>query len=188
MDLLHILLIAVGLAMDAFAVSVAEGMALERLTGRHTFRVAVHFGGFQAVMPLLGWLGGMGLRRWVSAYDHWVAFGLLFFLGCKMLADAFRRDRTERRAPSGGGRLIVLSLATSLDALAVGVSLAMLRIRILAPALIIGVVTGLLCAGGVWLGDRAGARLGRWAEVFGGVVLCAIGVEILWRHLAGPGL
>ena len=188
MDLLSILFVAVGLAMDAFAVSVAEGMALERLTGGHVLRVALHFGGFQAIMPVVGWLGGMGLRRWVSAYDHWVAFGLLFFLGCKMLVGAFWRGGTERRPPSTGGRLIALSLATSLDAFAVGVSLAMLRIRILGPALIIGLVTGLLCAGGVWLGDRAGARLGRWAEVLGGAVLCGIGLEILWRHLGGSGL
>ena len=181
-----LLLIAVGLAMDAFAVSVAEGMALQEARHAHTARVALHFGVFQALMPVLWWWAGGSLRSFVGAFDHWVAFGLLMLIGGKMIADTFLGFETGRvRTPSRGARLIVLSFATSIDAMAVGVSLAMLGIRVWEPALVIGLVTGALCALGVHLGDRVGTRLERRAELLGGVALCLIGVEILLQHLLG---
>jgi len=186
MDLLHILFVAVGLAMDAFAVSVAEGIALHKVTRTHTVRMAASFGAFQGAMPVIGWFAGAGLRTYIGAFDHWVAFGLLVLIGGKMLADAlFGFETGELRSPSRGWRLIGLSIATSIDALAVGVSLAMLQEQIWEPAIIIGVVTGIICAIGVQMGDRVGSRLGRWAEVVGGCVLCLIGVRILMVHLGG---
>ena len=181
-----LLLIAVGLAMDAFAVSVAEGVALQEVTHGHTARVALHFGFFQALMPVLGWLAGNSLHSFVGAFDHWVAFGLLMLIGGKMIADTFLGFETGHvRQPTRGARLILLSIATSIDALAVGVSLAMLNITVWGPALVIGIVTGVLCAIGIRLGDRIGGRLKRGAELAGGVVLCLIGVEILLKHVAG---
>lgn len=184
MSLLQVLLIAVGLAADAFAVSVAEGIALRRATPGHTLRVSLHFGAFQAIMPVLGWFLGRSLLRIMGALDHWVAFGLLVLIGGKMLADTlFRFETGEPREPSRGARLLALSVATSVDALAVGMSLAMLRVRIWEPAAIIGVVTGVLCAVGIQAGDRVGSRLGRWAEACGGVMLCLIGVKILYDHI-----
>jgi len=184
-----LLLIAIGLAMDAFAVSVAEGIALEKLTPGHAARVAIHFGFFQAAMPVVGWLAGTSLRMLIGGLDHWVAFGLLMLLGGKMIADALTGFETNRaRPPSRGARLIVLSVATSIDALAVGVSLAMLGVRIWGPALVIGVVTGALCAVGIRLGDRVGARLERRAELVGGVILCIIGTRILLDHLLHAGV
>lgn len=184
MNILQILLIAVGLAMDAFAVSVAEGVALRRATNVHTLRVSLHFGAFQGAMPVIGWLAGTSLRSFIGAWDHWIAFGLLTLIGGKMVADALRGSRESgSREPSRGVRLLVLSIATSVDALAVGISLAMLRVHIWLPAVIIGIVTGALCAAGVQMGDRIGPRLGRWSELCGGIILCFIGAKILWDHL-----
>ncbi len=180
MNPIHILLIAVGLSADAFAVSVAEGVALHKVTRNHVLRISLHFGLFQAAMPILGWLAGTGLRQFVAAWDHWVAFGILTFIGGKMLLDVlFKFETGEARAPSSGGRLILLSVATSIDALAVGISLSMLEVRIWWPAVTIGVVTGILCAVGIDLGDRIGTKLGRWAEAAGGTILCLLGANIL---------
>jgi putative Mn2+ efflux pump MntP len=189
MGAVQIVLIAVGLSMDAFAVSVAEGMALRQVDRAHMLRVALHFGGFQALMPVAGWLAGTGLHSLIGSFDHWVAFALLMAIGGKMLADAALEFESGRlRQPSRGFRLLGLAVATSIDALAVGVSLAMLRVRIWRPAAIIGGVTGLLCAAGIRMGDRIGSRLGRSAELAGGLVLCAIGLKILLDHLSGsPG-
>jgi putative Mn2+ efflux pump MntP len=186
MSLLAMVLIAVGLAMDAFAVSVAEGIAIRNVTHAHTARVALHFGLFQALMPVLGWLAGASLRSAVGPFDHWVAFGLLMLIGGKMIADTFTGFETgEPREPSTGARLLLLAFATSIDALAVGVSLAMLRVNVWEPAIVIGVVTGVLCAIGIRLGDRVGARLEHRAELMGGLVLCLIGTWILMEHLLG---
>jgi len=183
MPWLQTLLIAVGLAMDALAVSVAEGVALRKVTAGHTVRLAVHFGAFQAAMPVVGWLAGQSLVSMIGALDHWVAFVLLCGIGGKMLADAaFRFETGEPREPSRGVRLIALSVATSVDALAVGLSLGLLHVAIWEPAVIIGLVTGVLCATGIQVGDRIGSHLGRWAELCGGVILCLIGVKILAEH------
>ena len=188
MSFIALLALSVGLAMDAFAVSVAEGIVLHRVTRRHTLRLALYFGGFQAGMPVVGWLAGRTISNYVQAYDHWVAFGLLMLIGGKMLADAVWRFETDvDRPPSRGLKLLGLSIATSIDALAVGVSLAMLEVNVWWTVLWIGLVTGVLSAVGLHLGDRAGTRLERWAEVLGGVMLCGIGLEILLRHLLGTG-
>jgi len=184
MSLLQILLIAVGLAMDALAVSIAEGVALRKVTPGHTLRLSLHFGAFQGIMPIFGWLAGVSLRTFIQGVDHWIAFGLLTAIGLKMVADTlFGLETGEPREPSRGGRLLALSIATSIDALAVGISLAMLGVAVWTPAAATGLITGVLCAAGVQMGDRVGRRLGRWAELCGGVILCGIGVKMLVEHL-----
>ncbi|MEN6557224.1 MAG: manganese efflux pump MntP family protein [Thermoguttaceae bacterium] len=177
---LAILGISVGLAMDAFAVSVAAGIALDAVTPRHVFRVGFHFGLFQFLMPILGWLAGSHLAAYISRYDHWVAFALLIYVGGKMLFEAMGEKKNGGGVdPTRGWSLLTLSVATSLDALAVGVSMAMLRVSVWLPSVVIGTVTATLSAVGVTFGGRIGTRWGRWAEVAGGLVLVAIGVKVL---------
>ncbi len=185
MDLLSIFAIALALAMDAFAVALATGLALERLTGRHLFRLGFHFGLFQAMMPVIGWLAGLTVQRWIAAYDHWLAFGLLAFIGGKMIHEALDRDAAEDRRsdPTRGMNLVLLSIATSIDALAVGLTLAVLRVDVWLPALVIGLVAGILTVAGMLLGRRIGALWGPRIEVAGGLVLIGIGLKILCEHL-----
>ena len=185
MSLIRIVLIAFGVAADAFAVSVAEGVVVDRAAHRrHALRVALMFGLFQGAMPVLGWLLGIWLHALLEAIDHWVAFGLLVLIGGKMLLDAAIGVETDSRGrESRGARLLLLGLATSIDAFAVGVTLAMLGLQIWTPAIIIGVVTGMLSAIGVHAGEAIGVVLGRKAEMLGGVILIGLGVMILVEHL-----
>lgn len=184
MDWLTIFGLAVALAMDAFAVALGVGISIFPLTGRHLFRLGFHFGLFQAMMPIFGWLAGMTIQKWIFAYDHWVAFTLLSFVGGKMLYEAFQTDeKIDEKDPTRGLTLVILSLATSIDALAVGLSLAMLNISVWTPALVIGLVAGILTVVGLLLGRRCGVAWGRRVEIFGGLVLCAIGIKILFQHL-----
>lgn len=181
---LNLLGIAVGLAMDAFAVAVATGLALERVTPRHTFRLAFHFGLFQFLMPVIGWLVGRQLAESVGQWDHWVAFGLLAFVGGKMIREAFGDEEAgERSDPTRGLMLVTLSVATSLDALAVGLSIALLETPILMPSVVIGLVAGGLTMVGIRFGSRLGQRCGFWAELAGGIVLLAIGARVLFTHI-----
>ena len=183
MDWMTIFGIALALAMDAFAVALATGGVLNPLTGRHLFRLGFHFGLFQALMPIAGWLVGMALQQWISAYDHWVAFVLLAVVGGRMILEAF--DEKEDKAvsdPTRGFTMVMLSVATSIDALAVGLSLAMLRVSVWLPAAVIGVVAGVLTVIGMLLGRRLGNNWGKRVEVCGGLVLCIIGLKILLEH------
>ena len=185
MNLLTILGIAVALAMDAFAVAIATGVSLKQVSIRQTFRLAWHFGLFQALMPLIGWLLGASVQRYMQAYAHWVAFILLAVVGTNMLKEAVLRDDDEDEKPrkdaTKGMSLVMLSIATSIDALAVGLSISMLRVSIVTPAIIIGIVAGLFTIGGLHLGKKV-ARLtwlSTWAEIIGGLVLWFIGLNIL---------
>lgn len=186
MELLTLIGIAVGLAMDAFAVSIAVGLTLRQVSLRQTFRLSYHFGLFQALMPILGWLAGRSIEPWIAPFDHWVAFGLLAAIGGKMIYEALTGDAGERAArdPTRGASLVVLSVATSIDALAVGLSLAVLGVDIWYPALVIGLVALTFTAAGLHLGKRFGALLGRRMEIVGGVILVAIGLRVLLEHLA----
>ena len=179
--------IAVGLAMDAFAAAIAVSVSLGRVSRRQMFRLAWHFGLFQALMPVLGWCGGMSVEHWIRAWDHWLAFGLLAFVGGRMLASGLRpnRDAPAQLDPTRGLSLVVLSVATSIDALAVGLSFAALGVRIWLPSAIIGVTAGLMTTLGSALGSRLGDRFGRWMEVLGGGLLIAIGARIVVAHLTG---
>jgi putative Mn2+ efflux pump MntP len=175
--------IALGLAMDAFAVSLAAGAILGRVSGRQTFRLSFHFGLFQFLMPVIGWLAGRTVSGLIAAYDHWIAFALLCFIGGRMIHTAWRGDAQAYRGdPTKGLTMVALSVATSIDALAVGLSLAMLRVTIWTPSVIIGLVAAAMTAIGMHLGSQAGSRLGRRVEALGGLTLIGIGLKILIEH------
>ena len=184
--MINTLALAVALAMDAFAVSIASGVSLRTVSARQTFRLAWHFGLFQAMMPVIGWSAGFTVRSRIEAYDHWVAFALLVFVAQGMLRSAFKGESAEADAkdPTKGMTMVMLSVATSIDALAVGLSLSMINVSIWTPALIIGLVAGVFTTVGMHLGKVIGnmAQLSRWAEMTGGIVLLAIGVNILREH------
>jgi putative Mn2+ efflux pump MntP len=186
MQLFNILAIAVALAMDAFAVAIGAGITLKHISFRQNFRLAWHFGFFQAIMLVLGWSAGLLIRDWIKNYDHWVAFGLLFFVAQGMLRAAFEKEKIEeeRRDPTRGVTMVMLSVATSIDALAVGLSLSMLDVSIWTPAIIIGLVASAVTTAGMHLGKKIGTatKLGRYAEILGGSVLLIIGLNILREH------
>jgi putative Mn2+ efflux pump MntP len=184
--------LAVALAMDAFAVAIAAGICLGTIHWRQNFRLAWHFGLFQAIMPVIGWGLGLTVRDLIAAYDHWVAFGLLLFVAQNMLREAFQKDDTCERAkdPTKGLTLVMLSVATSLDALAVGLSLSVVNVSIWTPAVIIGIVACLFTTFGLHLGQRIAkaARVRQLADVLGGTVLLIIGLNILRVHGVFSGL
>jgi len=184
MDWISVVFVSFALAMDAFAVAVVAGASLDVLTARRIFRLAFHFGLFQAMMPVAGWLGGRAIHDAIQAFDHWVAFGLLALIGGRMVIGAWREETHHRKAdPTTGWHLVLLSVATSIDAFAVGLSLAVLGTPIVAPAIIIGLVTAAVTATGMALGRRIGDKWGPRIEVAGGLVLVAIGAKILAEHL-----
>jgi putative Mn2+ efflux pump MntP len=188
MDLLNIIALAIALAMDAFAVAIATGVRLKRVSLRQFFRLAWHFGLFQAMMPVMGWAAGLTVRARIERYDHWIAFGLLAFVGINMIREAFKmeEDARQKHDPTRGLTLVMLSVATSIDALAVGLTISMLKVSIWFPALVIGLVAGFFTVVGLQLGKSVGSaeRLSPVAEVLGGVVLLGIGVKILIEHKA----
>jgi putative Mn2+ efflux pump MntP len=183
---LNIVAISVALAMDAFAVSIAAGICLGKIHWRQNFRLAWHFGLFQAMMPVIGWGAGLTVRDLISRYDHWVAFGLLVFVAYGMMREAFKNDdQCERvKDPTKGFTMVMLSVATSLDALAVGLSLSMINVSIWMPAAVIGVVACLFTTIGLHLGKRIGraARIRQVADGAGALVLLLIGLNILREH------
>lgn len=178
------MLIAIGLALDAFAAAVGCGLKARPLSFRYALRIAFFFGLFQALMPMLGWGAGRSLERLIAACDHWIAFLLLVGVGGKMIYESLR----DHGRSAGGNqvslkRLLLLALATSLDALAVGISLAFLKEDIVCPSLIIGAVTFALSFGGVWLGSRFGHIFENKLEMLGGLILIGIAVKILLSHI-----
>ena len=182
----EILIIAVGLAMDAFAVSVAAATSGKLSGKRATFRLSFHFGLFQGMMPVIGWFAGVKIAHLIAAVDHWVAFGLLLFVGGRMVISAFSLEtETFSRDPSRGMSLVILSVATSIDALAVGLSLAMIQTGIWYPAVMIGIVTAVLSVIGIRAGKYFGKKFGPRMELIGGVILIGIGLKILLGDLAG---
>ena len=186
MTLFNILLIAVALAMDAFAVSIAAGMTLGQISFRQRFRLSWHFGFFQAAMPVLGWGFGITIHAFIKNFDHWTAFVLLSFVGINMIRESFETEEagSGRKDPTKGASLVMLSVATSIDALAVGLSLAVLQVSIWGPALIIGIVAGGFTLFGMWMGEKLASarRLSKIAERIGGAVLLLIGFKILYEH------
>lgn len=186
MDISNILALAFALAMDAFAVSMAVGLSLKEVSFRQTFRLSYHFGLFQGLMPVLGWSLGVKVREHVAAYDHWLAFALLALVGGKMIKEALTSDNTDetlRQDPTRGVSLVVLSVATSLDALAVGFSISLLDSSIALAAVIIGLTALVFTVIGLQAGKRiASARISQVTEILGGGVLLGIGVKILFEH------
>ena len=185
MDILTLVGIAIALAMDAFAVALSTGVLLNPLTGRQLFRLGFHFGLFQGGMPVIGWLAGVGIKSFVALYAPWIAFILLTFVGGKMIHEAVsdHADNSERQDPTRGLTMVMLSLATSIDALAVGFSLSMIGVEIWTPAVVIGVITGALTVAGMLLGRRIGTMWGGRFEILGGIVLIGIGFKILLQSL-----
>ncbi|MFH1434907.1 MAG: manganese efflux pump MntP family protein [Pseudomonadota bacterium] len=185
MSLTTILALALALAMDAFAVALASSVVLRRVSGRQYFRLAFHFGLFQFLMPVIGWLAGSVMAGWLEAVDHWVAFGLLAFIGGKMIHEALKKEKPDKAVtdPTKGLTLVALSVATSIDAFAVGLSLALLDVSIWYPCVVIGLVAAAMTLIGLRIGSRLGARFGRGMEIIGGLALIAIGARILIEHL-----
>jgi len=186
MDLLTVLLIALALAVDAFAVALASGVSLCQVSRRQTFRLAFHFGLFQAMMNIIGWTAGLTVRTLLESIDHWLAFTLLALVAAKMIKDSIagREEEAQKVDPTRGFTLVILSVATSIDSLAVGLSFSVLKVSIWMPAVIIGLVATLMTVIGLRLGCLLGAasRIGARAEIAGGLVLLGIGFNILYQH------
>ena len=184
MSFFEVFLIALGLAADAFAVSVVAGSTGATRGHRSMLRLSFHFGLFQFIMPILGWVAGFSIERYVQSFDHWIVFGLLVWVAVRMIRSARTdNDRIVQQDPSKGMMLVVLSIATSLDALAIGLSLALLRVSIWYPSVVIGVVTGTTSFLGILLGQRFSKKFGRMAAMIGGVLLILIGMRILFAHI-----
>jgi putative Mn2+ efflux pump MntP len=183
MTLLELFILAVGLSMDAFAVSVCKGLALGKIKVKHCLIVGAWFGGFQALMPLIGWFLGSRFEQYIRAFDHWVAFGLLVAIGANMLREALSEEEEKADASLAFKTMLVMAVATSIDALAVGITFAFLRVRILPAVLFIGVTTFLLSMLGVKAGSLFGEKYQKKAEIAGGVILILLGVKILLEHL-----
>ncbi len=182
-NILTIFIIALGLAIDAFSVSVAVGAGYKQLKIRHTLRMALFFGGFQAVMPILGWLCGLSFRGAIQAYDHWVAFGLLTAIGGKMIYESFKIKEIKKQLnPTNMLVLLTLSLATSIDALAIGITLSLLTDYIIMSVLVIGIVTFVLSYMGTYIGKMFGHIFENKIEMAGGIILICIGIKILVEH------
>ena len=188
MGFVELFLVGVGLSMDAFAVSICKGLGMRRLNMRQALVIGLFFGGFQALMPLIGWALGTQLADFITPIDHWIAFILLVLIGGKMLLDAFREGDEEDAGEPKDTRLdfkelLMLAIATSIDALAVGITFAFLGVNIVVAIAIIGVTTFVLSVVGVAVGHAFGARYEKGATIAGGIVLILIGCKILLEHL-----
>ena len=188
MSIVMVVGLAVALAMDCFAVSMGLACGSKGLSGRQAVRMAFFFGAFQFGMPVLGWFAGENVVRFMSGLDHWIAFGLLLAIGGRMLYEAFHLSDDEKACrpdQTRGARLLVLSVATSIDALAVGLSLGVIKAGILYPASVIGAVCFIMTVVGARLGPIVGKAVGKRAELLGGLILIGIGLRILFEHLRG---
>jgi Predicted membrane protein len=186
MKFIELILIAIGLSMDAFAVAVGKGLCAKKCGIRPALITGAYFGIFQAVMPLIGYFFGIQFEEAIDAYDHWVVFGLLAVIGANMIREAFSKEKPGNGS-FGFKSMIVMALATSIDALAVGITFALLHVSIVPSVLIIGAITFTLSFLGVKLGAALGLRLRSGAEIAGGVMLVLIGVKILLEHLGAVG-
>jgi len=187
MSLIELFLIAVGLSMDAFAVSVCKGLAMKKWNMKKALAAGTWFGGFQAIMPLLGWLLGSAFASRIQSVDHWIAFILLSLIGINMIREAVAKGESCDTMTAGDSTdvrtMFLLAVATSIDALAIGVTFAFLKVRIIPAVSFIGIVTFCFSVLGVWIGNRFGSRFKTRAEIAGGIILVALGVKILAEHL-----
>lgn len=185
MNIIEILIIAVGVSMDAFAVAICKGLSVREINWKQALCVALWFGGFQALMPVAGYYLGVGFADIVSAVDHWIAFVLLTVIGGNMLKESFSKEALRIDADFSARTMFAMAVATSIDALAIGVSLAFLRVNIWESVSIIGVTTALFSAVGLYIGNAFGSRYKSKAEFSGGIILILMGVKILVEHLLG---
>lgn len=184
LSIAELLILAVGVSMDALAVAICKGLSIQKLKLRHAIIVGLWFGAFQALMPTIGWLLGSAFTELITSIDHWVAFVLLGIIGGNMVREALSRKEDDEVDPSlAFGAMFVLAIATSIDALAVGVTLALLNVNILATVLSIGLCTFIISTIGVKIGNVFGMKFKSKAELLGGVVLILIGLKILLEHL-----
>ena len=188
MGFIEFFLTGIGLSMDAFAVAICKGLGMRKVNYKQMLLIALFFGGFQALMPLLGWLLGRQFEQYITSVDHWIAFTLLVLIGANMLREARKGDDTTDAetvydAPLPLGQLLLMAIATSIDALAVGISFAFLGVNIWLAIAIIGMTTFLISAAGVFIGNRFGNRYEKRATIAGGIILILLGVKILLEHL-----
>jgi manganese efflux pump family protein len=185
MDYWEIIALAIGLSMDAMAVAIACSISLRKVSKRQVFRFAFHFGLFQAFMPILGWYAGTTVHDLILSWDHWLAFFLLSYVGGKAIHESFKNDNcTEtQKDPTRGMSLVVFSVATSIDALAVGLSLSAIDVKIWQPAIIIGLITASLTTAGMLFSSKVGVLFGTSVKFIGGLILLGIGLKILLSHL-----
>ena len=188
MGFIEFFLTGIGLSMDAFAVAICKGLGMRKVNYKQMLLIALFFGGFQALMPLLGWLLGRQFEQYITSVDHWIAFALLVLIGANMLREARKEDDTTDAetvydAPLPLGQLLLIAIATIIDALAVGLSFAFLGVNIWLAIAIIGTTTFLISAAGVFIGNRFGNRYEKRATIAGGIILILLGVKILLEHL-----
>ena len=184
---IELLLMGVGLAMDAFAVSVCKGLAMKKVNKKQAVVIGVFFGGFQTLMPLIGWILGKQFERYITSVDHWIAFILLGFIGGKMIVESLKKEEEEEieksDKPLDLKEMFILAIATSIDALAIGITFAFLGTPIIEAIAIIGIVTFLISIGGVYVGNFFGSKYKNKAEFAGGLILVLLGIKILLEHL-----
>lgn len=188
MGLIELILLAIGLSMDAFAVAVCKGLNMRKVNYKQMLLIALFFGGFQAIMPLIGWVLGKQFEQYITSVDHWIAFGLLVIIGGKMVWEVFRGEEEEEETCACTVKfdlkeLFVLAIATSIDALAVGITFAFLQVTIWMPISLIGMTTFGLSIVGVMIGNKFGEKYKSKAELAGGIILILIGFKILFEHL-----
>ncbi len=183
MDYLIIVLVAVGLCFDTFAVSVSSGIAKQEIKFFDACKIALVFAFFQAIMPVIGWFLGEQVKRYISEFDHWVVFGILFLLGLKMIVESFKNEEKKKFNPLHFWVMISMAIATSIDALAVGISFSIINVSILITAFIIGSVTYLASMLGILFGKKTGSHFGKKMEIIGGIILIGIGIKIIIQHL-----
>lgn len=183
MGAIEILLISIGLAMDAFAVSVCKGLAMKKMSWKKAIIIGLYFGIFQAVMPVIGYFLGTTFERFITNVDHWVAFILLVGIGINMVKEAFDKESENRNDNVDVKTMLVLSIATSIDALAIGITFACLKIHIVMPVITIGLITFIISVIGVKIGNRFGDKYEKNAEIMGGVILILLGIKTLLEHL-----
>lgn len=184
MGVLEIFLIGIGLSMDAFAVSVCKGLSMKKMDFKKSILIAIYFGLFQALMPLIGYLLGSAFEELVTKIDHWITFILLGFIGINMIKEAFeKQDESSYNDKVDFKTMSVLAIATSIDALAIGITFAFLQINVLLAIIIIGITTFILCLIGVKIGNKFGDKYEKKAQIMGGIILILIGVKILIEHL-----
>ena len=183
MSLFSLIILAIGLCMDSFAISLSSGVLMRPFTWQRIGKFSLFMALFQGAMPVIGWLLGLGFRNYIDTYDHWIALGLLVFLGGRMIYEGLQHKEECSFDPCATRTVICLALATSIDALAVGISLSFLRVDMLLSATVIALTTLLFSVGGLFIGHCIGSKLQKYAEIVGGVILIAIGIKICVEHI-----
>ena len=184
MNSTSITFLALGLAADAFAVSLTSGLLIQRIKINKALKIALFFGGFQCLMPLIGWTAGISFSHFITQFDHWIAFCLLSFIGGKMIYESFQlKTEEEKFNPLDSYNLLILAIATSIDAFAAGLGLSLLKSSIILAATLIGIITFCLSFAGVFIGNKIGNKLNNKIEIVGGLILIFIGSKILFEHL-----